>query len=154
MLKKIESLREKPKHVRNQYAFYGAFVVTGLILALWVVSVPSRFQTPEEMAEDVSNDEGGFTRAFDDIKSNFVASVGSLQDDIPEEFLATTTEDVEPDERYTIDIGAMFATSSEETPSTATTTELLKNDVKVAAPVKERYILIGTSSASSASSTR
>ena len=39
----LARLKEKPSHVKTQYAFTGAIVVTGLIALVWTTTLPARF---------------------------------------------------------------------------------------------------------------
>ncbi len=43
MLKKIESIRKKPKHIRNAYAFWVALAVTLIIALFWFTTLPATF---------------------------------------------------------------------------------------------------------------
>lgn len=140
MLRKIESLRKKPKEVRNQYAFYGACIVTGFIAILWALSLPARFDSVNA-TEDTSDKTGGVTRALADIKESIGAAVTIFRDSLVTEVdTPTTTADTAEEETGTIDIAAMFATSS----ATATKTPDKK---------EQRHILIGTSSPSKTATT-
>ena len=141
MLKKIESLRKRPKHVRNQYAFYGAVLVTGIIIVFWVVSIPAKFQQVEVVQDD-SDSDGGFARAFQDLKSNFATVVETTKTEVIDTIsVATSTEEAGADTRYTIDIEAMFATT---TPVTTSSAPILGTESNVS--VENRHILIATSS--------
>lgn len=61
MIEKIESLRKKPPHVRNRYAFWIALCLTTLIVIFWATTLPGRFASIESKAanqKDVSREIG------------------------------------------------------------------------------------------------
>lgn len=124
MLRKIESLRHEPKPIRDRYAFYWASIVTLVIAGFWAISLPSKFAAITNIGEVVNEDDesGGFSRAIDDIKNNFSASLLDLKE------LTSTTTDPTAEEikesdhvpaadNNVIDIAGMFATTSESEPA-------------------------------------
>lgn len=48
-------MEHKPKHVQNLYAFGIAFLITALIVGIWLTTLPARFASPT-MAADASPD--------------------------------------------------------------------------------------------------
>jgi hypothetical protein len=61
----ISRLKEKPSHVKTQYAFVGAVVVTGAIALVWTTTLPARFgaisaslETVEENVDVASVQDG------------------------------------------------------------------------------------------------
>lgn len=110
MLKKIESLRAKPKEVRNLYAFWCAFGFTTIIAVFWLVSVPSRLGilTSAEVTPE-KDIEGGLSRTFSDLRAS-VADGVSLFNTIREE--TTAEEEVLVEPKKDIDFTTFFSTSS------------------------------------------
>jgi hypothetical protein len=47
MIEKIEALREKPRHVRNLYAFWIALSITLVIVGIWSMTLPARISNIE-----------------------------------------------------------------------------------------------------------
>lgn len=95
ILKWIEKTRKKPKEVRNQYAFFGAVVVTGFIVVLWVVSLPSQLARIEESKEGDETPKGAFSQFITDAKQNFAGAFAANTDEAPaisEEATSTVPE--------------------------------------------------------------
>ena len=111
MLKKIESLRTKPKEVRNRYAFWSAFGFTAIIAVFWVASVSSRVgiltgAQPEEKMEV----EGGVSRSFSEFRAS-VADGVSIFNTIKEGAEVANEEPAEASEGE-IDFSMFFGTST------------------------------------------
>jgi len=111
MLKKIESLRTKPKEVRNRYAFWSAFGFTAIIAVFWVASVSSRVgiltgAQPEEKMEV----EGGVSRSFSEFRAS-VADGVSIFNTIKEGAEVANEEPAEASEGD-IDFSTFFGTST------------------------------------------
>jgi hypothetical protein len=85
----LDSIRQKPKVIRNQYAFGIAVTFTGVIVAVWTFSLPARFSdTPNDIAKaPFAGIAGEVASGFGAIKSQ-VASVMSAK----EMFQAPSTE--------------------------------------------------------------
>lgn len=146
MLKKIESLRQQPKSVRDRYAFFTALGVTFLIAAVWAVSLPSRYASIAEVTSELPKSEevGNFARVFGDIKSQLQASIASVKNTpVPgnEESEAEETT-VSANSAYEIDIAGMFTATSTTNTSTST-----------GSSPTPKVILIATTTDRSASST-
>lgn len=95
LLKKIESLRNQPKAVRNQYAFGTALVGTLLVVLVWGVSLPARFSFEgtgnvaentgsESFSDQVSTLQETISEGLDTIRTQ-AELIGSLSEE------ATTT---------------------------------------------------------------
>jgi hypothetical protein len=131
MLKNIETIRKKPKEVRDRYAFWGAFFITFVIASFWLVSVPSRLSifTNTQVVEK-EKIQGGFSRSFSSLKASLLSGIKKSED------IQIEPEIVVPnDNNDVIDFNTFFA-------STSTTTDNIAQEI---APVG-RNILIGTSS--------
>jgi cytoskeletal protein RodZ len=105
MLKKIESLREKPKAVRNRYAFGIALVCTGVIALVWATTLPSRLVTQEdpELVASAQEDVSYFSKAFSEVFSRAGEVVNTIRAQRYEK------TDSAP---QTIDLAALVASSS------------------------------------------
>lgn len=81
----FKQIRKKSKVAREQYAFWYAAGITGLIAIVWVVSLQYRFDdsfSGEEIA--ASEHKGAFAQFWTEAKSNFAAAfsaVGTTPDD-------------------------------------------------------------------------
>ncbi len=111
MLKYIESLRTKPKHVRGAYAFWAAFLVTLCIALIWSSGVSKRFGSEEEIIAEVPSPEvqSSLSRVFADVRERLSASLALFRTktiyEKKEEILTTPTN--------TLDLEALFASSTE-----------------------------------------
>ncbi len=47
MRKIIHKLRQKPPHVRDQIAVFGAMAVAGVVALFWMVSITNEYASPE-----------------------------------------------------------------------------------------------------------
>jgi hypothetical protein len=85
MLKKIESLRQRPKHIRNAYAFWIALAVTLLIAFLWSTTLPAKFSNTNATSSAALNEEQG---------SSFFHTLAELKDGVIKTFanMRTTTQ--------------------------------------------------------------
>lgn len=88
----FRDIRRKPKHVRQQYAFWSAAAVTAVIALVWTISLPSRFEDASAPAADTAY-TGAFARFIGEAKENFanVFSAQQPQEPTPTEPSATTT---------------------------------------------------------------
>lgn len=94
ILKKIESLREQPKSVRNQYAFWIALSVSLIITLVWVATIPSRF-LPAEVATSSQHDGiSNFAQNIKDISYQLGESISAIRtkaEYAQTEFVATSS---------------------------------------------------------------
>lgn len=97
----LDKLRQKNKSVREQYAFVGAFLITGLIAGVWILSfrvnidsfpsLPSP-KADDTMVEEKTTDNFGrsaFGNFFSEAKSNFSDLISEL---------STSVEKITPEE--------------------------------------------------------
>lgn len=120
MIEKIESLRKQPKHIRNRYAFWIAASITGIIVLVWGLTLPARFENLNETAEvsEQSEDPGRISQAWDSIvgraKETFAALNIKTVETVPPEESPKTNE---------IDFRALLASSTQnQANSTGSTT--------------------------------
>ena len=139
LLRFIERLRERPKEVRNQYAFAIAGTITVVITLVWIVSLPSHFKGVE--IADTTRQGGAFKEFFSEMKQNATVIFSSLSN-------ATSTEEILP-----------VATSTER--ATVTLPILTEDDIEKAQQQKQeepkpepRRVLISTTSKSVASTSQ
>ncbi len=56
----LERLQHKPQHVKGQYAFFIALGITGIITAVWTLSLPARFVSMNSELQVKEEGESGF----------------------------------------------------------------------------------------------
>jgi hypothetical protein len=140
MLKKIESLRLKPKEVRNRYAFWYAFSFTAVIMLFWLVTIPSRLVSLTSLETESPDEiEGGIARSFADLKASLsdgVKSFNKVEDDslLQEE---ASTEVFKGD----IDFSTFLSTTT------------VADNQQVVPKKRGKSVLIGTTSQARSSST-
>jgi len=134
----LENLQHRPKSYRQRFAFGGAMAVTGVIMTVWLVSLPERFAELAQTSEEspVTDDEvQGFLAGVRDQ----VAAVGAT-------FTSLRTADTPANE------------SGGREPATATTTRSATSSPSVVVPtlssstvrqLNPRPVRIATSSATS-----
>lgn len=133
MLKKIESLRNRPKEVRKRYAFWIALSFTSVVVFFWLMSAPSRLAVLTEVSE-IEKTQGGLSRTFSGVRESLTGSISDFRNATDE-----VTEDTVPEkDSDTIDISTFFSTS---------------NDGIVDTLPQGRPILIGTTSKTQSTST-
>lgn len=136
MLKKIESLRKQPKHVRNRYAFWIALLVTLVIVTFWTTTLPARFSSENTMAEQDS--EGGLSQDLGEISVRFKEMMGNMWSSV--EYVQETEE---PSPSNLLDLDALLASSSQaktlssSTPTTSAEASLSATKTATSAPKME-----------------
>lgn len=131
MLKKIESIRKKPKEVRQRYAFWYAIGFTAFIAVFWVSTLPSQFSFLAEVSTQGEQEQvqGGVSRSFADLRASLMGGVDAFRK-IKEE--ATVLETAAEEDDHAIDFNTFFSSTSPQ-------------QNVVVPPIKQ--VLIGTSSA-------
>lgn len=83
MLKKIESLRQKPKHTRNAYAFWVALLVTLVIALLWStslsVTLSSTSKTNSVEQTESTKQESSFFHTLEELKKSMVSTFTDMR---------------------------------------------------------------------------
>ena len=74
----LERMRAKPRHVKHQYAFGGALLITLVIASFWVLSLPARFSTLTNTTGDVSATSGNEQDGFSNLVGSARDELGSL----------------------------------------------------------------------------
>jgi hypothetical protein len=143
----LDTLRTKPKAQRQRYAFTGAVIVTGMVFAVWLASIPGRVAELNERLVEGSGDVQVASAPFSGFWQRIKAQFSSVSN-------ATTTNSVSNSDTDVTRIVSDFTTSTPDTYNTnsATTTELPSGSVitfgtastsgSESAPV----VLVGTSS--------
>lgn len=99
MIYKIfDTLRTKPKSVRDQYAFGIAVICTFVIGGVWSLSLPSRFAHTGVAAASAASSTSPFSGLFGQIKKQFVTAKENIAPDQVTEIvvppsIASTTAD-------------------------------------------------------------
>ena len=128
MLEKLESLRNKPKHIRNQYAFWTASVVTVCIALFWGSSLPSRFATEENQTAAPEVAGSSFFHTFGKIIQAIKESPNSLQGTVE----YTQKENINPTERqHPLDLRALVASSTKAKKATTSESVGASSTVKI-----------------------
>ena len=136
MLQKIESIRKKPKEVRQRYAFWGAFGFTGIIVVFWLVSLPSQLNFVLDVpSEETQRVQGGFARSFAGLRASIssVMDKGEKGEVVPEAVVPVST--AASGTAQTLDFESFFSTTS----------PVVQAKSEQSAPVN--HVLIGTTSA-------
>lgn len=90
LFKFLDSIRSKPKHIRDQYAFGIAVFCTLAIGGVWSLSLPARFAGPSNVATLASSTNAApFANFFTQLKNQF-SGITEVIDELPK---ATTTPD-------------------------------------------------------------
>lgn len=140
MIEKIESLRKKPRQVRNQYAFWIALLVTLVIVGVWSLTLPDRFSDIEGRTEspDVVENSNEIRERLGALFSNAKEALSALKDQASTTDTDTTGEPVRED----IDFKALLASSSEQqalrnastSTSTSTTSPTATSSISTTTP--------------------
>jgi len=127
----LNALRQKPKHVRDQYAFGGAVIFTAIVMGVWSLSLPARFSTVAQGVSEAQPAAAPFSHMFSQLKEQLGKGFGGDESESSIELAPNA-----PGEPV---LGL---------PELTATTTLY--DIPTSTPTKEegRPILIGTSSAS------
>ena len=108
----IRSVRQKPKHIRDQYALWTAVTVTGLVVVVWMFGLGERMN-PDVTANQPES-EGIFSSFFNEAGGRLSDVTESISDVTqPEETavevpVSTTTS-------QPLDMEAIFATGTPAT---------------------------------------
>lgn len=130
----LERLRNKPKEVRNRYAFMGAGLISAIVALVWLTTLSvTGIQPAGNEDGDETIPRGLFGQFFDKTKENIAIIIESTEE-ISEQVPAATSSQVVA---TTTDFS--FATSTEES------TEIPKRE--------PRPVLVETKRATTASST-
>lgn len=73
----LEELRQKSSGAKQTYAFWGAFIVTGLVAAGWAASLPVRFNEVASEIDGSGQTASGLSEFLGEIKNEAGAAVAS-----------------------------------------------------------------------------
>ena len=106
MIKKLlRNIRQKPKAVREQYAFWIACTLTSVVAIVWMTTHISPFESPET-PEEVTVVESDTLSNFMDVAQNQISAARQeVQNILPTDDSVSTTTDMSP---------AVTASSSQE----------------------------------------
>jgi len=81
----LDEIRKKPQYVKQGYAFWGALLVTTIVVVVWIFSLTIRFEEVDIYTESESNIDttGAFSQFWGELKSK----AGSVWTSPPEGFL-------------------------------------------------------------------
>ncbi|MBY0537857.1 hypothetical protein K2P47_00475 [Patescibacteria group bacterium] len=90
LFKILDNIRQKPKHIRDQYALGIAIMCTLMIGGVWSLSLPARFGGDSQVAALASTTNAvPFANFFTQLKNQF-SGFSEAIDELPK---ATTTQD-------------------------------------------------------------
>ncbi len=119
MLKKIESLRQKPTHVRNAYAFWIALFVTLLIAFLWSTTLPAKFSNTSATSTAMQGDQGSsFFHTLGEIKNTVFSSFANFRSTTQYVREAKPEEEVDPN---VLDLKKIYEESLKNTNTSSST---------------------------------
>jgi len=88
LLKWLDTIRTKPKHVRLTVAFWGAMISTGLVAGMWTISLPTKLN---DFSEHVNGQSQSASAPFSGIWNQVVGqfrdvrqAIELLPEDIPD----------------------------------------------------------------------
>lgn len=139
MKKLIENIRQKPKQVKDQYAFYGAAMITFVIAVIWVVSLPVSFETTGKVEPD-ETERPAFSIFFDQVKGQFAGLREDLQD------VASSARQLET-ATVTDGVSVSSTTSVVNSIEEAITNSMNKPPQAENEVISPKYVLIGTTTA-------
>ena len=129
MLRKIESLRTKPLHVRNAYAFGFSFLITFCIATVWAVATINRFSPAEKEPIAQVETTSSLSRSFTQLKE----SIGNMLTSLSATVVYTQKEEPIHPPSNTLNLEELYASSTKArmekqltTPSRATTAPATK----------------------------
>jgi len=103
--KLLRNIRQKPKAVREQYAFWIACTLTSVVAIVWMTTHISPFESPET-PEEVTVVESDTLSNFMDVAQNQISAARQeVQNILPTDDSVSTTTDMSP---------AVTASSSQE----------------------------------------
>jgi hypothetical protein len=154
----IQSLRSKPQHVRTQYAFVIALLITAVIAAIWMTTLPARFSGYGKVQKEDSATKEEFSNFVSDAKTQFgnviesqnekeedTSRMGDLSMDESAAVSTTTLADsIEPDVVQT----ATTTATTLPVPTQMTQSTTTSIVVPSIPPPTQKVILIGTTTSS------
>lgn len=106
LIRLISSVRKKPKHVRDQFAFWTAIIFTSLVVCFWVIGLPGRVNSNFVVEDEKS--KGVFSSLFDEIGGQFSEATENISSATPDTTpgsapdLASSTSPVQIDMEATL----------------------------------------------------
>lgn len=73
----LDELRQKSSGTKQTYAFWGAFVITGLVAAGWMASLPVRFSEVASEVEGVDQTANSLSEFLGEMKEEAGAALAS-----------------------------------------------------------------------------
>lgn len=125
----LDKIRQKPKPVRDQYAFIFTLVLVGIVAGVWSLSIPGRLLSIADFDDGKQTASAPFSGLWQNIKSQF----GEVPNLVPEENVTnlveeavreaetmrnvrpTTTKDEENKQKIVLIATTTTATTSENT---------------------------------------
>ncbi len=154
LFKILDSLRSKPKYIRDQYALGIAVFCTLLIGGVWSLSVPSRFASESQVAALASTTGAApFSNFFTQIKNQF-GGVKAVIENLPQ---APSTAPLSSASSTEAALNLKLSAENKDTMNnTSTTADGTKIQFGSGSPISSssdpyaKPVIVATSSASSA----
>jgi len=85
----LDSIRQKPKHVRDQYAFMFTLVLVAIVAGVWSLSVPGRLLSIADFESGKQKASAPFSGLWQNLKSQF----GEVPNLVSEEAVTNLVEE-------------------------------------------------------------
>ena len=109
LLEKIENIRNKPLHIRNQYAFFSALLITVCIAVVWgYITFNTVVHTTTEEVVKKDDVPSSLSRTLGEIKIHIQQSIASMRTSV--QYVKTQSDD--QDAPKLLDLDALYASSS------------------------------------------
>lgn len=147
LLKFLDKLRTKPKHVRDQYALAFACMFTLLIGGVWSTTLPSRLSSASSVANvSATTNAAPFSNLVNQLKSQFSDSLDKKPEQIASSTSATSTTEEALDLKLSDENMANVKSSS-----TMSTGSNVQFGTSSAALGGQKSVIIGTTTVTSTS---
>ncbi len=83
-----EKIRQKPKRARGQWAFWMAFLLTGMLGLAWLAYIPGKLERIAAKAEETEEPAGNVSRVFESLR----ASLGDIFRKTKEDLASTSAQ--------------------------------------------------------------
>jgi len=139
MLHYIESLRKKPKTLRNLYAFWGALLLTLLVTGVWSMSLPNKMAQMfnRDLLAEQAKQPSQLLSGMKDIFTSMTASVQNVEQPTPYSATSSTSTTV-----FEIDMTKLSNSTAQQ--GATSSTQVWQRSYQL---TEGKQVRIGTSSA-------
>lgn len=143
----LEHLRQKPVHVRNQYAFWFATLFVGVLGVLWLLALPQQFLGMQSVTEDAGTTP--FVGLFNSLRPSSSESETAAPDTQVSAATSTATTTAEGGVATTTSLPSIVLTE-ETLQAIASSTRATSTATSTPPAPPSRPVLIATTSAAAA----